>query len=129
LAEHLYCHFPDIVGPRIDAALIMPTTWVDTLDEDLARYYPESLEFESYSIFGGLVRYCYARILVCGLCTTLSSIFTFSPILQAAELEKEEARCATLIVASVQYAEKQEPFTLGALIMRLPLQAAYGTWW
>jgi hypothetical protein len=45
LAERLYCRYPDIVAPRIDATLITRTAWVATLDEDLARYYPESLGF------------------------------------------------------------------------------------
>ncbi|KAJ4351770.1 uncharacterized protein N0V89_007113 [Didymosphaeria variabile] len=129
LAEHLYCRYSDIIASRIDAVLITGAASVDTLDEELARYCPKSLEFEWFNIFEGVVRCYYVRILVLHLCATLRTTFPFSPILNAADLEEEEAQCAALIAASVQYAEKQEPFLLGALIMRLPLQVAYGTWW
>lgn len=129
LAEHLYCCYSDIIAPRIEAALIKRAIWVGTLDKDLAKYCPQSLEFQWYNIFEGLVRSYFVRILVCRLCTTLRTTFPFSPILQTANLAEEEARCAKLIAASVQYAEKQQQPPVGALIMRLPLQVAYGTWW
>ncbi|KAK7187543.1 hypothetical protein DPSP01_003778 [Paraphaeosphaeria sporulosa] len=129
LAEHLYCSYSDIITPRIVAALSKRATWVETLDKDLARYCPQSLEFQWYNIFEGLVRCYCVRILVCSLCTTLRSTFPFSRILQTADLEEEEAHCARLIAASAQYAEKQDTPPVGPLIMRMPLQVSYGTWW
>ncbi|KAL1591422.1 hypothetical protein SLS60_012035 [Paraconiothyrium brasiliense] len=113
----------------IDAALIKRTVSVDTLDEELAKYCPKSLEFEWFNIFEGLIRCFYVRILVLHLCLTLRITFPLLPNLDAANLEEEEGQCAALIAASVQYAEKQEPFLLSALVMRLPLQVSYGTWW
>ncbi|KAJ4301456.1 hypothetical protein N0V90_003548 [Kalmusia sp. IMI 367209] len=129
MAEHLYCSYSSTLAPIIDAALIKRAEWVETLDEDLAEYCPKSLDFEWLNIFEGLVRYSYIRILVLGLCMTLRAVFPFSPVLDAARLEEEEDQYASLITASVQYAERLNPYPLGPLVLWLPLQVAYGTWW
>ena len=130
LAEHLYCSYSNIITPRVDTAFSSGrVSWVRTVEEGIARYLPESLSFQWFNDFEAIVRYCFVRVLVLNLCKVLRSILPFSPILDAADLEEEQERCTMLIVASVQYAETQDPVSMGALIIQLPMQVAYGAWW
>lgn len=130
LAEYLYSSYSEIIAPRVDAAFSSGRVeWVETVDRNLARYYPESLTFRSFNDFEASIRYFFVRVLVLKLCMELRAILPFSRTLNTADLEEEEERYTMLIVASVQYAETQEPVSMGALIMQLPVQAAYGSWW
>lgn len=127
LAEKLYL---SDLGTIVDGVVNSYSEWFPTLDEGLARYYPDSIEFSSLSVFETLIRYCFCRILILGLCRVLKEVVPFSPILDSASLAYEELRNASLIATSMQYAEKQKnPFPLGALLGILPLQVAFGTWW
>jgi len=127
LAERLYS---SSLTSAIDIAMTEYGEWVLSLDEKLAQYYRTSFEYVDASVFESVVRYCAVRILLLGLCRALGEIFPFSPAFDAVALNEEELRCASLIAASVQYAETQtQPFPIGTLIMALPLQVAFGTWW
>lgn len=127
LAEEL---FMTRLEPIIDGETPDYGHWVPTEGPELANYYPESMAFHRVNGFETVTRYCYCRILVIGLCRALREMFSFSPDLDNAELDVEEIRSASMLVMSVQYAEKLvNPFPLGSLLMILPLQVAFGAWW
>lgn len=130
LAEHLYWRYSEIIAPYFEAAFLnQRAEWVDTTDQGMAIYYPESLAFDCPNNFEGFNRCLNARLLVLSLCMTLRAITPLSAALRAADLEVEEEHCAMLIAASVQYAETYEQVTMSALIMRMPLLVSYGVWW
>lgn len=127
LAEKLYLTRIDKI---IDGAVHNYADRVPTRNIELGVYYPESFNFATVSVFETLTRYCYCRILIIGLCRTICSILPISAVLNAAPLQLEELHMAELIAMSTQYAEGLfDPFPLGALLIILPLQVAFGAWW
>ena len=100
-----------------------------TLDVGLAKYYPESLHFNTMCVFEALVRYCFCRIIVIGLCRVLMKRGLFNPVHGTSTLAEQEGECAGMIAMSVHYAEQlKDPVPMGAFLAIVPLQVAFGTW-
>ncbi|PSN61728.1 hypothetical protein BS50DRAFT_144924 [Corynespora cassiicola Philippines] len=126
LAEELYqCQ----VDQMTQGVLCRHARHVPTMDGELVKHFPTSVGFTSFKVFEGLLRYCYCRVFVMGLCRALIRVFPCSQILIEADLVKEDLSSASSIVMAIQFAEKlQNPWPWGPMLTILPLQAAYGSW-
>jgi hypothetical protein len=100
-----------------------------TLDPGLHRYYPVSMDFDTICVFEALMRFCFCRIIVLGLCRTLEKHGLFTSERGTFTLAEEDLESAGLVAMSVQYAEQLlEPVPMGPLLSMLPLQVAFGSW-
>jgi hypothetical protein len=105
------------------------TKRVPTLDPGLQKYYPVSIYFDTMCMFEALMRYCFCRIIVLGLCRTLEKHGLFASKHGNFTLDEEDDESAGLVAMSTQYAEQLlEPVPMGPLISMLPLQVAFGSW-
>lgn len=102
---------------------------VRTVDESLARYFPDSIAFPTTSIFEAQMRYCFCRIIVIGLCKVLHARGLFTVQQDLSIMTEQELMCAKTVAMSVQYAGRVEHhIPIGSLMAMGPLQAAAGAW-
>lgn len=109
--------------------LTSSTKRVPTLDPGLQKYYPVSIYFDTICTFEALMRYCFCRIIVLGLCRTLERHALFASKHSTFTMNEEDDESAGLVAMSIQYAEQLlEPVAMGPLISMLPLQVVFGSW-
>jgi hypothetical protein len=127
LAHRLYC--TNLSGPM--ATLISQSAErVPTEDSELAKYYPQSLQFSTMCMMEALIRYHFCRIIVIGLCRQLKIYGLFPITNKATTLEDEEVESAGMIVMSMQHAHRHgHAIPMGSLLTMVPLQIACGSWY
>jgi hypothetical protein len=105
------------------------TSPVPTEEEDLARYFPESIQFRTVCLLEGIIRYCCCRIVVIGLCRKLVKQGLIAPIHGTSTLAEQEVHCAELIAMSSSWAGRlSTPIPMGAFMMIYPLHVSFGSW-
>ncbi|KAH7116155.1 hypothetical protein B0J11DRAFT_584189 [Dendryphion nanum] len=127
LAEELFSGGVDTI---VEDIIQQYVRWIPTKDADLQQFFPESMSFPAASVFESIMRYCYCRIVLIGVCHILREVFPFSLILDQAALGDNELRLASIMAESAQYAEQLvDPLPLGPMLLIQPLQIAFGAWW
>jgi hypothetical protein len=102
---------------------------VPTSDERLAQYFSESLLFPTICLMEALLRCCFCRILVIGLCRQLMELGLFSSSHSNSTLLEEEVESAGIIAMSAQFGSLlREPIPMGAFLAIVPIQTSFGSW-
>jgi hypothetical protein len=98
-------------------------------DERLAQYFPESLLFPTIGLMEALLRWCFFRILVIGLCTQLMELGLFSSSHSTSTLLEEEVESTGMIAMSAQFADLlREPIPMGEFLAIVPIQTSFSSW-
>jgi hypothetical protein len=127
LAEELY---QTDLQPVVDNLMAKYSELIPTRDLALATYFPESTHFIGKTLFVALMRYCSCRIIVIGLCRRLVENGLLLPVQSTSTLEEQEYDCAGKIAMAFQYAEElRYPLPMGAYLMMMPMQVAFGSWY